>query len=412
MFDDYLHKDKRIQEQFLKIHKKFMSCLEKQSRFTRRYGFVHSLPVVHREEDSTRYKQVYSALMSGVCRVVQSYYEDKDVQKVMSLPENLRSIISAFNGKYTPGLLRPDFLIDSDLQPKFCEINARFPFNGYFISYHANNALKKVQKLLKVRALDELDNFPCMLERLYGNVSVIKEAEPDYDIVFFCEKTERNSFNVQYIRPSKLSVSDGKLFYGRKKLETIVLELQQWEIAKHFTEEHALALKNHAHVNDLRTILIAHDKRLFDLLYDSKTARRYLNGDEKKLLEPYLIETHAANKNKKILGRAACEKDSWVLKPALKGKGQQLYIGSEMTQDSWKIACKEAEKEPFVVQRRVEEHNFSLYVPHLGIVKMPLVVTLLGVDKEFVSQGIYRGKFYDLTNISDGFVFVLPALSE
>ena len=48
---------------------------------------------------------------------------------------------------FRPGALRPDFLLDADGVPRVCEVNARFPTNGFLCSYYTNQVVEGLDHL-------------------------------------------------------------------------------------------------------------------------------------------------------------------------------------------------------------------------------------------------------------------------
>jgi hypothetical protein len=397
IFDDSLHRNKKIQQNFLQLQKQ-LSLSEYPS--IDKYGFVHATPIIVGREDNSQYKEFYETLMNVVRRIIVNYRGDGDVKKIIHLPEKFQQLLGFCSEDYNLGTLRPDFLIDGRMNFKMCEINGRFPLNGYFITYLMNQSFRRVKEFRKLEPLEENDMIPEYFERIFGNTSVLKIAEPNWDIALYGEYLEKKGKKLEIVHPKNKDL---------KNLESVIVELRQPEILEHLLVEQVRELQNHPHLNDLRTILIGHDKRLLAVLYDKKLLGRYATSSERKIIEPHLIETYFTNYE--IPGFAA-NKDEWVLKHALLGKSKHVYIGKEMSMDEWVRACLHVKKEPFIIQKKVKEHRFSIYLPHLGEIKNPIYGTLLGVDGKFISQGLLRTIYEDKTRFSSGFMSLLPVLRK
>lgn len=405
MFDDSLHASKFNRRNFEKNQRKFAEILTARSEHIARYGFVHSIPLIVGENDNERYKEFYETLMQVVKRAVLNFSNDYELQNLIQLPDKANYLLSFCPENYSMGTLRPDFLIDKSGEFKINEINARFPINGYFMSYHLNFGLNEKQRV------KELEKIPEHFGRLFGNTLLIKDSESDWDIRFYWEYMKGKGKDFFKARPENLKIKSGR-FFGDKSLDAIILELKQREIYEHFNKRIVQCLQQYPNLNDLRTVLIGHDKRLLAALYDKNILSRYANKRERKIIEPHLIETYAINSSDDLKENYIKNKDEWVLKHALKGKSKQLYIGSDMSEEEWKKRCLEAENGPFVMQRKVSQKEFNVYFPHLKDFKMPLSGMLLGIDGKFVSQGCFRGGKYDPTGLWDGFLSIPAAIKE
>lgn len=415
MFDDSLHKSKTYQKNFEKNQKNFTASLINRSPHISKYGFIHYVPLLVEKRDDKEYFKFYETLMSIIRGIVLNYKNDKEVQKIISVSDKALELLDCCKNScrdYEMGTLRADFLIDKNKNFKMNEINARFPFNGYFISYHINESLGLGDlKRDGIFELETIKEIPNSFERIFGNTLVIKDSEPDWDIKLYWEYANSKGKRFFKINPKSLKVKE-KRFFGDKSLEAIVLELKQREILADFNKKCVIALQNYPHLNDLRSVLIAHDKRLLAVLFNKKLLKRYSGEEERKIIEPYLIETYALNNETDMKEKFIRDKDEWVLKHALKGKSKELYIGAELSKEEWAKTCEEAKNGPFVFQKKVEEYNFSVYFPHLKHFKLPLFGMLLGIDGKYISQGMYRGQAYDPTGLWDGHVSLPCAIKE
>jgi hypothetical protein len=407
--DDSLHLDKAVQRKFRQLQVSLNQYLSEKYLETDKFGFIHATPLIVAGSDNENFRIFYETFMNVVSRIVQSYGQDSQLRRMIPLPDNLRTLLKACPKEYKMGTLRPDFLVDENEEFFVNEINARFPTNGYFISHGVNYALSRMN-IWKNRGFvfsERLNSVPCLVERKSANVAVFKDSEPNWDISLFEEFVTSLGKSFTYLSPKSVSVEDGRLTYNNGTLDSIVLELAQNEIADSIDLEMSKALQSHNHFNDLRTILIAHDKRLFGVFSDDKLMQRYANKDERKVIEPHIPYTHVINSQKDIstLGIEDCSHD-WVLKHALLGKGKSVYIGAEMERDSWRKALDIARGGLFVAQKYVKQRQFSVYIPHLGIQQINLYGMLLGMDGKFISQGLYRGAINDPTRLWDGHIFV------
>ncbi len=403
MFDDSLHKSTSYTNGFEKRQERFIRSLEAKSGHTKKYGFAHSIPLVVSREDHEKFRKFYEAFIGVAKRIALAYNSDKDIQEVMPLPEKARHLLSLCSREYSIGSARPDFLIDQNMNFKINEINARFPFNGFFISDVLERTLFDLDDS-ESRA--KIPDIPGAFERVFGNTLVLKDSESDWDILLYWKYVSERGKHVYQIKPADLTIKN-RLFFGDPSLESIVLELKQREILRDLLPSHIESLSSYSHLNDLRTILVIHDKRLLSVFSTQSLFQRYANEEERRLIEPHLIETYAINTESDFQERFCSDKDLWVLKHALKGKGRECFIGSDYSEKEWKEICDIAKRGPYVAQGKIDQKEFTLYFPDSQYHQLHLSGMLLGFDGKFISQGMYRSKI-PATQVSKNQNLILP----
>src|SRR3989344_3354432 len=363
MINDLLHQTNEIQGEFSNLQISLFNNLKKKFNETEKFGFVHATPFLVDQKDNERYKIFYESLSAVIRRIVLAYSRDDELQQIIPLKNRARNLLDACSDEYRLGSLRPDFLLDREGNFKINEINARFPTNGFFISYGINSALNDVEELSKrgIIPLNDMNKVPSLFERLAGNITAIKESEPNWDISLYKEYLNSNGRKFSYVNPREIKLIDNRLDLNGENLESIVLELKQREIIQNCTPEFISVMQSHNHINDLRTILLVHDKRLLAVLSDDKLLKKYSTENEREVIKPGLIKTIAIQSYDDLKEEVSENKDEWVLKHALKGKGNQVYIGPELSEEEWKIACDTARKGSFVAQKYVNQKKFSIY---------------------------------------------------
>jgi len=391
---DILHKDEGIQGDFKQLQSAFNFYLSEKYRGARKFGFIHATPLIV----SGDFREFYNTLMSVVKRVALSF-DEPSIRDVFKIPDELRAILQNCSPEYSMGTLRPDFLVGQDENFFINEINARFPTNGYFISHGASYAISRMNRWRKkgIGQLEEISEIPLLFSRRLGqNVVVLKRSEPNWDISLFEEYIKSQEGSVEYFQE-----------FCKNPEKGVVIELKQREIPEFFNGVDINEFQKQRHINDFRTILVAHDKRLLSILSDENILRNYASTEERKIIMPHIPFTKVINDSGDIDDLK--DRGEWVLKHALKGKSKNVYIGREMSEDAWERACLLAQGGNFVAQRYVKQKEFSIYVPHLGLTKMNLEGMLLGMDGQFISQGNYRGKINDTTRLWDGILSIPPS---
>lgn len=268
----------------------------------------------------------------------------EEIRENFQFDSKIHHILTQLNihrPNYQMGAYRPDIIFaNGDLfkinglhsfQPKLCEINARFPFNGYFLSAglcstdEQNRLSKQFSTLIEtIIKSANFDTTKCMF--------IIKSKEHGYDIHLFQQYwAKAYSQSCVFIDPKHLKTENNQLFdqNTNHSIEQCILELHQDEILQLPDEILELFIKNKQlnYINDLRTIFILHDKRLFSLLSNSQFLDVLLNNTQHQI--PELIpKTYIINKIPNYLKDYVIHnKEYWCIKPNLAGKGENITIG-------------------------------------------------------------------------------------
>jgi hypothetical protein len=139
----------------------------------------------------------------------------------------------------------------------------------------------------------------------------------------------------------------------------IITELTQEELTRRrettsileWLVEHMLA--GGRVINDPRSVLIAHDKRLLTLLSDKDFLLHYLNVEEASLISEHVVATFCSDKQLIVK-----DKERWLLKAAASGKEKGMQIGSQTPNRIWQELLS---KPDYVAQLYLEQEIFHLW---------------------------------------------------
>lgn len=155
----------------------------------------------------------------------------------------------------------------------------------------------------------------------------------------------------------------------RMEIDTIVIEARQVQLInlpKDVLQE--LALRS---VNDLRSMFLAHDKRMLGIILSELdnlvSERKVLSHTQSQLLRQGLAQTHIAKSKNMLqeiekLQSGVESKDNWVLKPVASGKGKGIVFGTEVPTKEKFCNLLEANEGTgaYVLQRVVEQPRFPM----------------------------------------------------
>jgi hypothetical protein len=282
-------------------------------------------------------------------------------------------------------------------QLKICEIGARFPLNGYFLSGIAEHigmnlfpCKSYLDKPVCFLFLDHLFKYWGDVDRLY----VLKGADRPCDIKYYVPFFEELSIKTEILTPGQI-----RSLLQKPAGAAVVNEFNQMEMDRMDDEALETIAASNA-LNDMRTIFLIHDKRFLAVLSDPEFLSHCLNEEERNFLLPFLIPTYTSVQTPELWEEALRNKDEWVLKHALLGKSEQVYTGRTSTEDEWKRLFDPSVKpsmvlQPFIRQKRIhsaiKDKQYCDYV----------VGTLLCFDNHFLGTGLFRTSSFEITNRTD-----------
>ena len=286
-------------------------------------------PLLITESVKAQIKKTHDILIKAIKGIVENYLLDETIQSILPLTNQQKKLIAlAGNKPYQIFSIRPDFLISENSDMKICEINARFTLNGFISSHHFyqqimedhNNTLNFEDELSAV-----IDNYLSGFD-LSKPLFLLRDKEQGYDLNTLKDYLLNKKIQVVDIKPSDLALKENHLIGKGTTCEQIIMELHQSELEEIEQDIIGHILLNVNYVNDIRTIMIAHDKRLLVCLSSKMIMSRYLSDTELWYLHQHIIPTYLIDD---IKDEIIENKNQWVLKKCLSGKGEGMFIGLE-----------------------------------------------------------------------------------
>ncbi|KAK2597432.1 hypothetical protein QQS21_005980 [Conoideocrella luteorostrata] len=382
-------------------------------------------------------------------------------------------------GSWRPDFLVEDLQHGQDgapLQENFSttEINARFSFNGYMHEVYGQLALDKAidemggeaRRLVSATSGKEIMNGLFELFRHDQPLHLLKEQEDGIDIHMFIDAVERRlGIKPRIIKPEELrlvphsesktgyqlyciadqadctgtgtdgasgslvaatkpTVAPGALFkrevvtHDGEVLERVFqvgLELHQREIAALSPE--LLREVSLRCFNDLRTILLVHDKRMLGIVKQELprlVARSVLTPQQSSILERGIVDTYLPGSQEldTLLQASLSQpdvKNAYILKPIRGGKGAGILFGDDIDQSRWietlkhlKLSTK-VQPTSYVVQRRIVPRLYDMVLEATGeLRRYPLVGTYHVVNGRLLGLGTWRSSGSRIVAICGG----------
>lgn len=180
--------------------------------------------------------------------------------------------------------------------------------------------------------------------------------------------------------------------------------------------------------NDMRTILLVHDKRMLGIIQQELPAmvvRGVLTVEQAQALDRGIADTAlpGSQRMQDLLHQSHADpavKDEYLLKPVRGGKGAGIVFGEDLDADQWLAALRDLQSPrlnpagaSFVAQRKVVQHNYELVLKHSGeVCTQPLVGTYHAVHGAYLGIGTWRSSGGRICAVSSGGAWICSVISR
>ncbi|KAI0150530.1 hypothetical protein GGR57DRAFT_504190 [Xylariaceae sp. FL1272] len=419
-------------------------------------------PILVANHHNAQLEKLQEALTMAIADIVPRWFTDGDAcfPKRMPLKPEEEDHLRWLDGQVLRGNLRPfpdcmgswrpDFLIEEHrcadgtmIQENFCitEINARFSFNGSMVVSYGQQALERelTESDSNLMGATEPQTIVSGLFDLFDPklpLHLLKGVEHGIDIHMFVHEFQRR-FGVRprIVTPSELRLipdpgsktryrlcclakSDvGNDDCDSETLEDIYqigLEVHQQELAA--TDSEMLRQISLRCFNDIRTILLVHDKRMLGIIKEelpNLVSRHVIGPEQAQILRRGIVDTIVPGSQEmdNLLQTSLNSpdiKNEYILKPIRSGKGEGIVFGEDLPPDDWiaslsrQTSGKVIPGVSCVVQRRIMPRKYDLMLDSAAATRpYNLVGTFHIVNGLFRGLGVWRageGRIVAVTN--------------
>ncbi|KAF5538989.1 multidrug transporter [Fusarium phyllophilum] len=422
-------------------------------------------PVLVGRHHQQQLKDLHEALIAALTDVVQRWWSDKDARfpERMPLEAKEEELLQWIEGQVTIGNLpqfsqcrgswRPDFLVEdnSEREENYCitEINTRFSFNGFMHGAYGQAATNERKESAETELIPATDPGT-ILEGLFSlfnpeyPLHLLKGAEKGIDIHMFIDAVEHR-FGV---KPRLIAPADLRLFPDARsksgfrlccvihhrdgqvpntwrfvapegemyeEIHQVGLELHQRELMA--LEPEILRQISLRCFNDIRTILLVHDKRTLGIVRQEipqLISRGVITAAQAETLRLGIVETllPGSSELKDLLQLSLTSPDmrhGYILKPIRSGKGNGIIFGDDVTAPEWTSLLQgltspgKISAELCVVQRRIIPRKYDLVLRAAeGMVQYPLVGTYHVTDGKLLGLGNWRASGGRIVAVASG----------
>lgn len=376
---------------------------------------VSNLPVLIQENDFNELQRLTEILNRAFLRIVQHYFSDERIRNIYQLDKELEAILKlAAAYPYQVGMYRPDFVVDSRGQKKICEIGCRYPFNGWMFSYYVNEIVAKLVPVVNnnwspVTGLDRfLDEYVQTLDvsqPLFWVHDLEKGTEVNY---LFHELKQRNVL-VESISSGDLYAIGNNLFVEERPAQQFILEMDREELKRIDVSVLKALIASGKCTNDVRSLILIHDKRVLAVLCNEEIMRDYLSESDYTFLKPFLIRSFIVDteeKREEIMHST----ENWVLKNNSGGRGIGMYVKNDCDPEEWRRVITRKWKN-YMVQEYIDQQFFDFFYEDKKE-QINVVGLLLCKNALCYGPGIFRGSAEKVINMHEGRGVFLPCVVE
>lgn len=319
-----------------------------------------------------------SALLDAAFRaIVGRYFLDPRIRALYQLPKAMEALLLHAHGRpYRVGFYRPDFIYDRRGLPRICEVGARYPMNGWMISHWLGQAAGDDAFLQTLR---QWHPPGCV-------VALVHAREPGTEIFLLAETLRRDGVHFLSARPEALSVRNGKLWLDGRAVDRCILEMDRSELPLLPDAVLDQLLDGGAYFNDIRTLILVHDKRSLAVLNREDIMRDCLDADDYASLRPFLIPSFAPASREEAEALLALPGD-FIAKPSSGGRGLGSMVRSACGEAAWRELVL-GQWPQYMFQNYIEQSEFEDPESRQLI---RLVGMQLCRDAESYGPGVFRG---------------------
>ncbi|KAJ6263983.1 hypothetical protein Dda_0121 [Drechslerella dactyloides] len=383
-----------------------------------------AIPVYISPEFLSYIQKVSDNLHTAVTDIVSRWWDDGSVLSTyMPVDPKIERILRRlhFEGpSWQTGSWRPDFLIENDTEAphrhpgiRICEINARFATNGGLIAEAFARFYQNSTSPLQPAAPELSHAFRQVFDST-APIHILRGREVGYDINHLPKTLGKQTIVISDISKLRI-VANGdrnQLLYTCDGQETeisqIVLELHQDELLS-LPEDILWEVSLRARINDIRTIMFAHDKRMLAIIRQQLpeiVARGSLSPEAATILENSLAETYLPHTPEYERATKTERDQDWLFKPALSGKGDGIVFRKDMPEEDWQTLLSESSLTvPHVLQKAVDQKVMKFRAPFEGSfaeVELYAVGTFFNINGYFRGFGVFRASADKVCAISNG----------
>lgn len=356
----------------------------------------HHKPLVITSERQRELVRMHRCLLACLHHIGTHY---RDFLHVLPLSEKELEILDYQSRyPYRLGAYRPDYLISKDGELRYVEITSRFFGHGIWFSYYSEMAVERF-----------LVDFPdeehtCQLEQLWAYMAgMVPDGMPIYVFESDDKPVEAPLYSAFYSclghKVIRLQADEVEANINKWRNAFVISALNQNDIES-YSMTTIKAMIDARMVNDFRTILLAHDKRFFALIFDNDFCRACLTPEDTTYLREHTIETYIYGTHQDKWDDARVNKNDYILKHCRLGKSVSVWAGCMTTKEDWQALFEREDVNEMILQPMLEQRTYPLTWEGTDYDEY-ICCCMLTVDEDYYGNGMVRTSSAPVTNKVD-----------
>ncbi|MBR2835087.1 MAG: hypothetical protein IKE43_05200 [Coriobacteriales bacterium] len=369
-------------------------------------SWCHDIPIIvtpQRDEELHRLQELLYRSIVFYARHFEDYLDlipyDEKVLRILEYAQKY---------PFYAGTFRPDYVVRDDGALMVCEITSRFFGNGYFMSYFMEAAGKEFADYANVTDRKSyFEDFFAYMARLahgYKKMVVLKSADKSDSIKLYVPFYRALGLEVRIIEANRVEQELSSL-----EDTLIISALNQKDLLSYSWNTLKTLIDLEIH-NDLRTVFLVHDKRLFSLFFTDSFTARFLPDNDTLFLRNHLIPTYLYETDSAIWEDAARNKDEYIIKHPSLGKSEQVYAGCLTGNDEWTRLFASGQAYSMILQPFIHQKVFCAHWQEKEL-REYLSPSILCVDDRYFGTALFRTSSCPVINQTDAHK-IAPILSS
>jgi hypothetical protein len=280
------------------------------------------------------------------------------------------------------------------------------------LTYYLNLAVSNPE-VIEQRELQAVPGQQDFVDSLYHifdanePLVMVHDNEKGTEIFNLLNEFSKKGLSALFASPADLEIENGLVELRGKVVSQFIFEMDREELRKFPPDVLYHIIRNGVYFNDVRTLILVHDKRILAVLYDDDIMADYLSVEEHQFLKPFLIPTYTLNESEKR-GEIINSRQNWLIKQNSGGRGVGIYVKDECTPETWAKIINEQWPE-YMVQQYVDQQQFT-YPCNPDDSPVSLVGMLLCYNDHSFGPGLFRASAACVVNVHQGRAVIFPPM--
>lgn len=357
--------------------------------------FTFDAPLLLTREQNDNMAFIQECLLGSINHFVSNVEKYSQLMPLSDRVMDILAICQRF--PYRPGGYRTDFVVTAQGQVKIIETSARFALNGFVRSGIVNGF---AERWATERGIETQSQYPHFFRALENYVDGGNEIILLKNDSFNEGRYLTTLFGAAGYRVDVLEIEDLARNADRLATSMCVAQLSHDELFA-LPDDVIEAMMEGNLLNDLRSVLLLHDKRFFALLWDDAFRDDALGPEKSQAFKEFVTPTFTPVAHPELWAQLPQSADEWIVKPTALGMSHGITARPAVTETEWLDALATSDPQATVFQPFLPQRRFSGIVGSEVRTNDYVTGTLLFFEGGYFGPGMFRASSHPVTNVGD-----------